>query len=210
MTARGTALRTLGINTCSAACDIALVEDGNLVAQTHREMARGQDSALPEIVTETLQAANISLSEIDRIAVVAGPGSFTGVRIGVAFARGLGLVTRCPVIGVSSLEAAHHPDRSGRVRVALIARRRPPDISFWIQDIEGLQALAPPCERDLADVSGPIVLLSDRPDLLDGAEPAVPSARLAAIRAARLDPATHPARPLYVRPPDADLPAPRK
>lgn len=200
----------LAINTAAAACDLAIVDDDRVLAEWREDMARGQDARLPGAVQDMLAGAGLGLADIDRIGVVCGPGSFTGVRIGVAFARGLSLTLGIDCVGVSSLEASLPEGTEAPHRVALIARRRPPDISFWTQDIAGLKALGPPEERARDAVAGKLPVLTDRPDLIEAAGTCAPSAAIAGLRAARLSPGTHPARPLYVREPDADLPAGRR
>ena len=83
----------LALNTAFAALEGAVVRDGEILADARDDMARGQDRQLPDFVERLLASAGVTLAEIDRIAVVTGPGSFTGIRIGVAYARGLSLVT---------------------------------------------------------------------------------------------------------------------
>ena len=200
-------MRILALNTASSACDLALAEDGQITGCLREDMARGQDARLAEAVHELLASSGLALGDLDRLAVVCGPGSFTGVRIGVAFARGLALALGIDCVGMTSLEAALPCERTSRHRVALIARKRPPDISFWTQDLCGLEASGPPLKRPIAEVSGGLPLLSDRPDLLPGAQPCSPSATTTALRAGHLSPQTSPARPFYVREPDAVLPA---
>lgn len=204
----------LGINTVEDACDVALIriEDGSdsLIAGRTEAMRQGHDARLAPLVAAVLKDANLSVRRLDRIAVIAGPGSFTGVRVGVAFARGLALVAGQMAVGVSSLEALD-PLAGGRVLGVLPARRRPPDLSWWAQalvdgtgagdpvevDAEGLAAMA----RDADAVHG----------RLEGAgmfaAPVVeasPTARAAARLAGRLgDIGTHPPAPIYVRAPDA-------
>lgn len=200
-------MRILALNTASSACDLALAEDGLITGCLREDMARGQDARLADAVRELLASGGLVPGDLDRLAVVCGPGSFTGVRIGVAFARALALTLGIDCVGVTSLEAASPCERTSPHRVALIARKRPPDISFWTQDICGLETLGPAQERPIEEVSGDLPLLSDRPDLLAGAQPCSPSAATTALRARHLSPETSPARPVYVREPDAALPA---
>ncbi|MEE2929633.1 MAG: tRNA (adenosine(37)-N6)-threonylcarbamoyltransferase complex dimerization subunit type 1 TsaB, partial [Pseudomonadota bacterium] len=123
----------LGIHTAGPACDVALVRGEEILAETLVPMTRGQDAQLPGLVDRLLQRTETTLGEIDRFAVVTGPGSFTGIRVGVAFARGLSLATGAPSIGVTSLEAALPDGQQGSAIVALPAQKRPPDITFWTQ-----------------------------------------------------------------------------
>ncbi len=83
-------------------------------------MARGHAEALLPLIDRVAAASGIDLSELDRVAVVVGPGSFTGIRIGIAAARAIGLACKIPVVGVSSLAAFAAPfiGRSGGAVVA--------------------------------------------------------------------------------------------
>jgi len=92
----------LAINTASAACTIAVLNDGEL--REFRAQGKRQAAAriLP-LINEALQAEQIRLTDLDAVVVVTGPGSFTGMRIGVAVAQGLSLSAQLPVVPVSSL-----------------------------------------------------------------------------------------------------------
>ena len=70
----------LGIHTAGPACDVALVRGEEILAETLVPMTRGQDAQLPGLVDRLLQRTETTLGEIDRFAVVTGPGSFTGIR----------------------------------------------------------------------------------------------------------------------------------
>jgi tRNA threonylcarbamoyladenosine biosynthesis protein TsaB len=91
-------MRTLGIETSSAACSVGLFEDGIQIAGRHEIVGRGHAERLIPWI-----AALPDGGKADRIIVGCGPGSFTGVRIGIAAARALGLAWAIPVHGVSSL-----------------------------------------------------------------------------------------------------------
>ena len=207
----------LGIHTAAPACDLALLRDGVTIAQVREPMVRGQDARLPGLTKTLLASADITLAEIDRYAVVTGPGSFTGIRVGVAFARGLSLATGAPCIGVTSLEAALPAGQQGSAIVALAAQKRPPDVTFWAQTFRSGMATAEAAEMP---VDALVQLISDRPHILFGDQDglaryfpaesihsAQPSAARAAALATELDPDQRPARPTYARSPDAALPA---
>lgn len=200
-------MTVLALNTAGPGCDLALVRAGSVLAEQRVEMARGQDGALPGLVDVLLGEADCTLEDVSRIAVVVGPGSFTGVRIGTAYARGLALVLDVPCLGITSLEACVAPDTPS-VRVALQAQRRPPDLTFWTQQVGGEASAAEewPLDKVLA-WSGPMI--SDRPDLISGAKAGEPRAALAGLRAETADPSLHAPAPVYVRPPDAALPGGR-
>ncbi|RIJ30068.1 tRNA (adenosine(37)-N6)-threonylcarbamoyltransferase complex dimerization subunit type 1 TsaB [Henriciella mobilis] len=207
----------LSIDTSGPACDVAIVEDEAVLAEAKDEMVRGQDARLPGLVDETVRAAGVTLSDIDRLAVVTGPGSFTGVRVGISFARGLALALGKPCIGVTSLEAALPTGQQGSAIVLLPAKRRPPDISYWAQRFRSGDAVTEPEEIGLDALAAelkahPHFVYGDGlvalEDALGGANihPARPTAARAAVIALRADPDKMKASPVYVRAPDAALP----
>ncbi|HBQ49015.1 MAG TPA: tRNA (adenosine(37)-N6)-threonylcarbamoyltransferase complex dimerization subunit type 1 TsaB, partial [Hyphomonas atlantica] len=132
----------LGLNTAFTAMEAAIVKDGEILADARETMARGQDKALPGFVERLLADAGIDLSDIDRLAVVTGPGSFTGIRIGVAYARGLSLVTNVPCVGVTSIEAAIPAGMKDTALGCLAAQKRPPEQTWWVQGVSDNAGIA--------------------------------------------------------------------
>ncbi|MEL6569826.1 MAG: tRNA (adenosine(37)-N6)-threonylcarbamoyltransferase complex dimerization subunit type 1 TsaB [Pseudomonadota bacterium] len=199
----------LAINTAQSACDVAVLRSGETVAHHCETLKTGQDARLPALVEATLATAGAQMTNLFQIAVCVGPGSFTGVRIGVAYARGLALALKKPCIGVTSLQACIDPaELQAPLRVALQAKKRPPDLSFWTQLMgPGLVSTAPeewPLGA-LAACSHP--LMSDAQDLVPSPMGiAEPSAIRVAAWGAVLSPEGAPPSPAYVRPPDAALP----
>ena len=104
-------MRVLAIDTALAACSAAVLDTvhGGLLASESQPMIRGHAEALMPLVARVMQAAGVAFSDLDRIVVTTGPGSFTGLRVGIAAARGLGVATDIPVIGVSTLSAYAAP-----------------------------------------------------------------------------------------------------
>src|SRR6266567_3534914 len=95
----------LAVDTALGACSAALVAEGETLAHEHLLMARGHAEALAPMVDGLMRGARVSFGGLDRIAVTTGPGTFTGQRVGLAFARALGLALKRPVIGVTTLDA---------------------------------------------------------------------------------------------------------
>lgn len=108
--------RTLVIDTATAACSVALIEDGAVVAESHDVVGRGHAERLMPMI-----AALPDGGRADSILVDCGPGSFTGVRVGLAAARALALGWGVPVHGYSSMAAiAAEADGDEPVGIALI------------------------------------------------------------------------------------------
>jgi tRNA threonylcarbamoyladenosine biosynthesis protein TsaB len=201
----------LGINTVADACEAALVRDGAVIAERAEPMNQGHDARLAPVVEQLMRDAGIPFGDLHRVAVVVGPGSFTGVRVGVAFARGLSLALEIPAVGVSSLEAIDGLPGQGYVLGLLPAKRRPPHRTWWGQLIDAGRGGAEPFEAvedELTSLAAGTDAvcggLDDLPRLGKRQIPGAPSARAAALFAARV--ARHdlpPPRPIYVREPDA-------
>ena len=209
---------TLALDTCLSACSAAVVRDGEVLARRVEVMARGHQERLSDLGGETLAEAGLSFGDLHRVAVTVGPGSFTGLRVGLAFAKGLGSALDLPVVGIGTLEAMGAPlaDTPGLVAVVLEAKRG----QVYFQAFERGQALTAPAGLDIVAAGALLIELSKTgsvtlvgsgtshvssltPQALivpgDLVDPAY-IARLAAER----DPT--PPRPLYLRAPDAKLP----
>ena len=136
----------LGFDTATPATAVALLR-GDEAFEARHDPAPGERpghaTRLLALIAEVMERGGVGWSEIDRLAVGVGPGSFTGLRIGLASARSLAQARGLPLVGVSSLEAlAAAPASSGCTRVAAVidARRREVFAAVW----EGeRQTLAP-------------------------------------------------------------------
>lgn len=96
----------LSIDTAGAYISVALNEDETVLAAKYEALARGQAELLVPMIEELYKQAGKAVNETDAIAVAVGPGSFTGVRIGLAAARGFGLALQKPVWGISNFQTA--------------------------------------------------------------------------------------------------------
>jgi len=202
-------VRVLAIDTALSACSAALVLDGAAIAVMSEPMERGHAERLAPLVEELMRSAGAAFGSVDRIAVTVGPGSFTGVRVGLSFARGLALALRKPCVGVSTLEALAGENRglhggavasAGEVFLALYeaaAVRLPPG-RF---PVDAARALVP----DGATIYGPAAALFARSGVTLVERPYADPVALALL-VAGYDPAAHPPAPQYLRAPDAKLP----
>lgn len=98
-------MKTLGIDTANSVCAVAVITDGAALAPVADRLPRGQAERLLPMIGQALAAAGLAYADIDRYAVTVGPGAFTGLRVGLAAARGLALANGVPLVGVSALEA---------------------------------------------------------------------------------------------------------
>jgi len=119
----------LAFDTSGPACTVALWRDGQVLATRQDLMERGQAEALMPMIAAVMGEAGITYAALDRIAVTVGPGSFTGVRAGLAAARGLTLASKVPTVGIltSSALAAAIPAAeratADRILVAIDTKR---------------------------------------------------------------------------------------
>src|SRR5215475_4279006 len=113
----------LAIDTALDACAAAVLDTsaGKIIAQESQPMKRGHAEALMPLLARVMKASGVAFAALDRIAVTTGPGSFTGLRVGLSAARGIGLAAGKPVIGVTTLWAYAAPALGERGRHVIIA-----------------------------------------------------------------------------------------
>ncbi len=90
----------LSLDSAGSGCNLCVWRDGQILSLIEQPMERGQDRQLVPLTISALQEAHVEFDELDRIAATRGPGSFTGLRIGLAAAQGFGLALSKPVIGI--------------------------------------------------------------------------------------------------------------
>jgi len=116
-------MKILSIDTSSKICSAAILENEKLIDEINLDNGKTHSENLIPIVQEILEKNNLNLSEIDLIAVSVGPGSFTGIRIGIASVKAMAEVHKIPVASVTSLETLAKIDESKKINVALIDAR---------------------------------------------------------------------------------------
>jgi tRNA threonylcarbamoyladenosine biosynthesis protein TsaB len=114
-------MRLLALDTTTAACRAAVLDGDRLLAESAGDRTRSQAEQLPGALFDLLLTAGLTLSDVDAYAVVSGPGSFTGLRIGIATIQGLAFVTGRPVVDVSALEILGHLASDGEREGTLVA-----------------------------------------------------------------------------------------
>lgn len=213
----------LAIDTALDACAAAVLdtEAGELIARESLPMKRGHAEALMPLIARVMQAARLSFTALDRIAVTTGPGSFTGLRVGISAARGLALAAGKPAIGLTTLSA---------YAASIVSQNRPaPVISaidarhdhVYVQIVagDGSQLVRPQVlsidDAIAASTFGAPHLVGNAAGLLadrwpkDAPAPiavepeAAPDIAWVAWLGAAADPHSTPARPFYLRAPDA-------
>jgi tRNA threonylcarbamoyladenosine biosynthesis protein TsaB len=104
-------MRVLAIDTALEACSAAVLdtEHAGIVARESVAMQRGHAEALMPLIKRVMERAGFAYTGLDRVAVTIGPGSFTGLRVGIAAARGIALATGKPAVGLSTLAAYATP-----------------------------------------------------------------------------------------------------
>ena len=221
-------MKLLAIDTATRACSAAVWVDGQVAARRFEEMARGQSEALMPMVTEVMAEAGVAFDGLDLLAATVGPGAFTGLRIGLAAARGMALALSIPCIGVTTLEAVAEgvpaAERDGRAVLAVLdAKRADVYAQLFSSDLRPLSEPDAVMPEDLAQLVGAAaVVVGDAAGialeaLTDGGADVVSSsapgiadaARVAGIAARRWAPGlvADVPEPLYLRPPDVTISA---
>jgi tRNA threonylcarbamoyladenosine biosynthesis protein TsaB len=210
-------MRILAADTALGACSVAVLDGDRALAHRWVEMERGHAEALAPMVDDAMRASGIAFDSLDRLAVTTGPGTFTGQRVGLAFMRGLRIALKKPLTGVTTLAAMQEAAKAetGLVRAAALHDARRGEVYL---EVAGVPVVLP-----LADAIAVLAPLQDGLALAgtaaEQAKAELPGAVLSTIRqpdalwVARLALAmpvddAAPA-PLYLRAPDAKLPAPR-
>jgi len=213
----------LAIDTALDACAAGVLdtEAGKLLAQESEGMKRGHAEALMPLIARVMKASGIGFSGLDRVAVTTGPGSFTGLRVGLSAARGIALAANKPVVGVTTLTAYAAPivSQNGEHPVISAIDARHDHVYFQAVGGNGGSLVRPqvaPIEEAVgASRFGAAYLVGNAARILADRWPAdapppfkvdaqaAPDIAWVAWLGAAVSPNTAPARPFYLRAPDA-------
>jgi tRNA threonylcarbamoyladenosine biosynthesis protein TsaB len=213
----------LAIDTALDACAACVLDTdaAKVIAQESQAMKRGHAEALMPLIARVIRQAGIAFAALDRIAVTTGPGSFTGLRVGLSAARGIALAANKPVVGLSTLTAYAAPVVGQNAAQPVISAidARHDQVYFQVVSGDGGSLMLPrvaAIEEALGAsrfgaahlVGNAAKILADRwpadalPPFKVDPQPAPDIAWLAWLGAA-VSPETAPARPYYLRAPDA-------
>jgi tRNA threonylcarbamoyladenosine biosynthesis protein TsaB len=216
----------LAIDTTLDACAAGVLDTdaSKMLAQESQPMKRGHAEALMPLIARVMKESGIPFASLDRIAVTTGPGSFTGLRVGLSAARGIGLAANKPVVGLTTLTAYAAPVVGQNAEQPVISAidARHDHVYFQVVSGNGSSLIRPqvvPIEEALGAsrfgaphlVGNAAKILADRwpahalPPFKIDAQIAPEIAWVAWLGAA-VSPNTAPARPFYLRAPDAKLP----
>lgn len=209
-------MRLLAIDTAANLCAACVYDAGaGELGRFVLDLGKGHAEHLIGVIDEALQTAGTSYGDLDAIAVSVGPGSFTGVRVGVATARGLALALKVPAIGISTLEALACEARTTNPGHPVIARIEAGRGQAYVAGFAASgEPIAEPVVLSLADAEDFISKAGPETLLASGVTADIAIyARLAAQKLAA-DPSPEKPKPLYLRDADAkpqnDFALPRK
>jgi tRNA threonylcarbamoyl adenosine modification protein YeaZ len=215
-------MRLLAIDTALDACSVAVLDrsgDAERLTLLCEVLGRGHAERLMGMIGEVMAEASLPFAALDRIAVTAGPGSFTGLRVGLSAARGIALVVGAPAVGVGTLDALAEMARREAGEpcpVFAVLEAKGPEIYGQGFDADGMPlgepvAMAaagfarelPAGARLAGGGAAKLVAASGRSDFRILHEATWPDIASVARLGAAADPSARPPEPLYLRPPDA-------
>lgn len=213
----------LALDTCTEKCSVALLSEGRIGAELSLKVQSGHAGMLLKLIDSLLDMAGCPPANVDLIAVGRGPGSFTGIRIGIATAKGLATALVCPLKGVCSLDAMVRAAMPAGLPIMPVMDARKGEVFCALYSATGERQSAylniPP-EKIRDYVSGPTLFLGNGLELyadllanvLGPAFQPAPEALwypkaavIGAMASASPDQAEADVNPLYIRASDADL-----
>ena len=149
--------KVLAIDTSTARTSVAIIDDAKVLYSGFRDGATAHGPSLPALVQEAL-----AVSDVDEVVVGMGPGPFTGLRVGIAFAQSFALARQIPVRGVCSLDAIATQIQEADFIVTVDARRKE---VYWARYTDGVRVTDPAVSFP-ADVTGAPIHADLFPDMV--------------------------------------------
>ena len=116
-------MKILAIDTSSNICSVSILEDKNIIIEKHNDDEKTHSQKLMPLIHEMFKEVNLTLDDIDLLACSQGPGSFTGIRIGISTVKAFADVKNIPIIGVTSLESlAYNISNNGLIATLIDAK----------------------------------------------------------------------------------------
>jgi len=222
----------LALDSAGSGCSVAVARGDEIVAVVHNEDLHGQAEILLPLVDKAVREANLLPSALEVIAATVGPGSFTGIRAGLAAARGIAFSAGARLVGVSSFAAVaagsaqHGVSDKHFLLVALESRREDLYVQFFDPGQNAVTAPAATMPSALSNFvaltigAAPLLIAGDAAQrAADALSPCLNAIALAdspltavgasrtALRDLRQGKTDHEPSPFYLRPPDVKLPA---
>jgi tRNA threonylcarbamoyladenosine biosynthesis protein TsaB len=222
-------MKILAVDTTFGACSVFVGANRTQRAHRFAVMERGHAEALAPMVEDAMREAGLSYSEIDRLGVTTGPGTFTGQRVGLAFMRGLRIALKRPLIGVTSLAAMAHQamHETGAPKAVAIHDARRDEVYFEVAGLgvglpaarlmkfhEAVEATVACARNNRLAIAGTAAKRIHEQCAAKGLATTLstvtaPDARWVAQLCAEMPVPAEVPRPLYLREPDAKLPGVR-
>jgi len=149
--------KVLAIDTSTSRTSVAIIEDGSVLYSGFKDGATAHGPSLPALVQEAL-----AVSDVDEVVVGMGPGPFTGLRVGIAFAQSFALAREIPVRGVCSLDAIAAQIQENDFIITVDARRKE---VYWARYTNGVR-VTDPAVNFPADVTGAVIHADLFPEML--------------------------------------------
>lgn len=203
---------TLALDTTGPWCSCAIVNSHSILVDQSEKIGRGHAERLAPMVADALSYAELETKDIGRIAVCTGPGSFTGLRVALAFARSFALPTKTPVIGISALRAmAAEADPLSAQKIISVINAKRGEVCWAVyengQEIRGPQTQdLETAKSDMGNIPH-VQLVGDGAHLITNKSPIDHvNAPILGWISETLNQHGFPPEPFYARGPDAKLP----
>ena len=156
-------MKILAIDTSSKICSVSILEDKNVIIEKHNNDEKTHSQKLMPMIDESFKTSNLTLDDIDLLACSQGPGSFTGIRIGISTVKAFADVKHIPIIGVTSLESlAYNIKSKGLIASLIDAKHDNVYFALYSLNEDGYSLVLEPISDDITSVINILKQYSDR------------------------------------------------